>query len=369
MATPFGNLFGNPALGNRGPGLLPYDSAISQWVSPRRNALMGLSAGFLSGDPGAALNGAMRGAQLDQQWAADLAAQDKEASETNATKEWLRARGREDLIPLVDAGQGTFALQQATKVAQSGDNLMSVGGHIYDKATGQWISPPETAGNRQNVSLSGQWGYDEATQQPVYLQPSSTGEFVQAQVPAGVSLLGPYDVSADRAAGSAFGKNTGAAQFDLPAAQLTTQQTLQAIENVKNNTAGMEEQFGTIAGVIPQQMTPAWPGSPKANFQVDTNRLINRTFLEAREVLRGGGQITDFESRKAEGAISSLEEAMQKGDKALFQRSLDELEQAVRDGYAKLQAQAGTMGGYGNAPRPQQNGGTTSSGVQWSIGQ
>lgn len=361
MATPF-----------QSRGFLPFENPVSQWVEPRRNALMGLSAGFLSGDPSRAMTGAMQGAQLDQQYAQDQAALQEEQQSKNATVEYLRSKGYNDLLAGVEGGGldiGT-AWAEALKRGQPQDpgaNLMSVGGSLYDPASGQWISPPADANGSPRVSLSGQWGFDENTQQPVYLQPSETGAFVQAQPPAGVRLMGPYDLNAERAAGSVFGKGTGSAQFDLPAAQLTTQQTLQAIENVKNNTAGMEEQFGTIAGVIPQQMTPAWPGSPKANFQVDTNRLINRTFLEAREVLRGGGQITDFESRKAEGAISSLEEAMQKGDKALFQRSLDELEQAVRDGYAKLQAQAGTMGGYGNAPRPQQNGGTTSSGVPWSI--
>jgi hypothetical protein len=358
MATPF----------PQSRGFLPFDNPVSQWVEPRRNALMGLSAGFLSGDPSRAFSGAMQGAQLDQQYMQDQQAFAQQAEETNATKEWLRQRGREDLIPLVDAGQGTFALQEATKVADPGAGLMSVGGSLYNPADGSWITPPAGSGNDPRVSLSGQWGFDETTQQPVYLQPSDSGAMVQATTPPGVRLLGPYDLNAERAAGSTFGKGTGSAQFDLPAAALTTQQTLQAIQSVRDQSKGMEEQFGNILGV-PQQMLPTMPQSERANFQIETNRLINRTFLEAREVLRGGGQITDFESRKAEGAISNLEEAMARGDKALFEKSLTELEQAVSDGYAKLQAQAGAIGGYGQAPRPQQNSGTTSSGVPWSIGQ
>lgn len=355
MATPFPSR-----------GFLPFENPVSQWVEPRRNALMGLSAGFLSGDPSRAMTGAMQGAQLDQQYGQQQAELAQEAEQTNMTKEWLRQRGRDDLIPLVDAGQGMFALQQATQVADPNANLMTVGKSIYNSATGEWITPPAGVGvDDPRVSLNGQWGRD-AQGNPVFLQPSDTGEMVQATPPPGVSLMGPYDLNADRAAGSVFGKGTGSAQFDLPAAQLTTQQTLQAIQSVRDQAKGMEEQFGNIMGV-PQQMLPTLPQSERANFQIETNRLINRTFLEAREVLRGGGQITDFESRKAEGAISNLEEAMARGDKALFEKSLTELEQAVSDGYAKLQAQAGAMGGYGNAPRPQQNGGTTSSGVPWSI--
>lgn len=339
----------------------------TSYIEPRRNALMGAAAGLANGGLGGLWSGASQGLGLDRQIAEQQQAQSQIDAENNQTMEWIRQKYPQFSNLPADRAWA-LALAEDQKARAGGNGLMSVGGHIYDTNSGQWISPPEEAANRQNVSLSGQWGYDQATQQPVYLQPSSTGEFVQAQVPAGVSLLGPYDVSADRAAGSAFGKNTGAAQFDLPAAQLTTQQTLQAIENVRQQAKGMEEQFGNILGV-PQQLLPTLPQSERAKFQVETNRLINRTFLEAREVLRGGGQITDFESRKAEGAISNLEEAMTRGDKALFEKSLKELEEAVSAGYTKLQAQAGTMGGYGNSPspRPQVNSGTTSSGVPWSI--
>jgi hypothetical protein len=108
MATPF-----------QSRGFLPFENPISQWVEPRRNALMGLSAGFLSGDPSRAMTGAMQGAQLDQQYSQLQADQAQEAEQTNMTKEWLRQRGRDDLIPLVDAGQGMFALQQATQTPES----------------------------------------------------------------------------------------------------------------------------------------------------------------------------------------------------------------------------------------------------------
>jgi len=350
------------------PGLLPFQNPVSDWVAPRRNALLGLGAGLLSPNLGDAASGAAQGMALDRQYGQEQQDFMQQQEETNATKEWLRQRGRDDLIPLVDAGQGMFALQEATKVADPGSGLMSVGGSLYNPADGSWITPPaDASGSGPRVSLSGQWGRD-AQGNPVYLQPSDTGEMIPARTPEGVSLLGPYDLNADRAAGSVFGRGTGSAQFDLPAAALTTQQTLSAIQSVRDQAKGMEEQFGNILGV-PQQMLPTMPQSERANFQIETNRLINRTFLEAREVLRGGGQITDFESRKAEGAISNLEEAMARGDKALFEKSLTELEQAVSDGYAKLQAQAGAIGGYGQAPRPQPNGGTTSSGVPWSIGQ
>jgi hypothetical protein len=295
--------------------------------------------------------GFMQGAQVDSAYRVAEEEKAARAAQINQTAQYL-AQTFPDLAEAVNAGMPMDAAwSEAMKRKQpgygqtGGDNLMSVGGHIYDKASGQWISPPETAGNRQNISLAGQWGRD-ATGKPVFLQPSSTGEMIPAQVPEGVTLMGPYDVSADRSAGGTFGRNTGGAQFDLPSAKLIGQQTIAAINDVRNEKAGLEEHFGNIMGV-PQQWTPAYPGTPKANFQVLADRAVNRAFLEGREMLKGGGQITDFESRKAEAAITAAQSALEKGDKDLFLKALDDFEKAVQDGIAKLEGQAGGMPGYG----------------------
>lgn len=143
MATPFPSR-----------GFLPFENPVSQWVEPRRNALMGLSAGFLSGDPSRAMTGAMQGAQLDQQYGQQQAELAQEAEQTNMTKEWLRQRGRDDLVPLVDAGQGMFALQQATAVAPTPDPFTLGPGQIRYGADGQVIAQgptqePQTIINNQ----------------------------------------------------------------------------------------------------------------------------------------------------------------------------------------------------------------------------
>lgn len=363
MATPFPNR-----------GFLPFANPVSEWADPRRNALMGFSAGMLSGNPGGAMTGAMQGSMLDQQYARDQMEFEQEQESKNATVEWLQSQGYDDLVQMAQAtGDIGAAWSEGLRRNQpgvGGDNLKSVGGHLYDTATGQWISPPESADNRQNISLTPQWARD-AEGNPVIVQTSSTGDLIPANVPEGLTLMGPFDTSADKAAGNVYGKGIGGAQIDLPGAQLIAEQTIGAINDVRSETAGMAEHFGNVAG-IPQQMTPAWPGSEKAQFQVAADRAINRAFLQGREMLKGGGQITDFESRKAEAAITAAQSALEKGDQQQFLKALDDFEQAVRDGLVKLQGQSQAMPGYG-AARPQQapaaNGGTLSNGVQWSIGQ
>jgi len=96
------------------PGLLPFQNPVSDWAAPRRNALLGFGAGMLSNNMGDIGTSTMRGMELDRQIGQEQQDFAQQAEQTNMTKEWLRQRGRDDLIPLVDAGQGMFALQEAT---------------------------------------------------------------------------------------------------------------------------------------------------------------------------------------------------------------------------------------------------------------
>lgn len=72
------------------PGLLPADNPISQWVSPRRNALLGFGAGMLSPGLSGAATGAMQGMTLDRQYADEAAKTAKEAGEETQTTAWLK---------------------------------------------------------------------------------------------------------------------------------------------------------------------------------------------------------------------------------------------------------------------------------------
>lgn len=362
------------------------DNPLYQLFDANRGSLQALAFG-IGQDPAVMAQLAMQGRALD-----DRSAQQREEEDRRLQyAETLRSWG-EDYEPFAvgvesgafDVGEGYGqALQYRTSRDQEAQDLQRLQANAQFLPQGPWqqaysngaidfmeaqkwaMGGSEADGPR--VSLAGQWGIDEATQQPVYLQPSDTGDFVRAQTPEGVSLLGPYDLNADRAAGSAFGRQVGGAQFDLPNAQLIAEQTISAINDVRNEKAGMSEHFGNVLGV-PQQWTPAYPGSEKAQFQVAADRVVNRAFLEGREMLAGGGQITDFESRKAEAAITAAQSALEKGDQAQFLKALDDFEQAVRDGTAKLAQQGAAMPGYGSGPQPAPVGGAGGSDYRTKYG-
>ena len=65
------------------------------------------------------------------------------------------------------------------------------------------------------------------------------------------------------------------------------------------------------------------------------NQLQSRSWLAAREMLKGGGPITDYESRKAEAAVARLSRVKSHEDMVA---ALQDLEDAVVSGMEKLSA-------------------------------
>lgn len=345
--------------------LLGEQNPFAQWASQNSGMLGAFGAGIASGPDLA--TGLATGLQYmpaakqnDLLRAEKQKAEALQVSQTNATKEWL-AQNRPDLLPALDMGIAPAKLYEMAIQPQGGDQSAFderyAAGQQYG-LTGDDLntfaltgSVPGTSRANVTYGTTPVWGKDPATGEMGYGVTGSDGTFKRVDT-GGMEVLNPYDLNATKAAGTAFGTGTGTAQFDVPSAELTTNQTIEAINAVRAEKKGMDEQFGNIMG-FPQQWTPATPGSEKAKFQVAVDRATNLAFMQAREMLRGGGQITDFESRKAETAITNMQAAMEKGDKAQFEQALNLFEQAVKDGNAKLRTQAGAIPGYGGGAPAQ----------------
>lgn len=94
----------------------------------------------------------------------------------------------------------------------------------------------------------------------------------------------------------------------------------------------------------------AMPGSEGDSIALieKIGNLQNKTWLAARDMLKGGGAITDYESRKAEAAMSRLSRAKSTEE---MKDALTDLRDAIRNGEAKLAA-------AGKAPGATQGGPT-----------
>jgi len=78
-----------------------------------------------------------------------------------------------------------------------------------------------------------------------------------------------------------------------------------------------------------------------ARVQARMDQLQGGAFLQARQLLKGGGAITDFEGRKAEAAFLRMSAAQNRQD---FELALREFQEAVGSGVKKLEeAMAGPV--------------------------
>ena len=82
-----------------------------------------------------------------------------------------------------------------------------------------------------------------------------------------------------------------------------------------------DTRFGRIP--IPDQFIPNMPGGEAANAEPFLNQIEGQAFLQAFESLKGGGQITEVEGRKATEAISRATNRGQSPEAA--RAALDEL--------------------------------------------
>lgn len=343
--------------------LLGKESPVTQWTGRNSNLLTGLGTSLLS--DGMNFQPAQVGATLDRQAAAQKDADAKLAASTQAGSAALRKQGFIDLADAVDANALPLsdAWNEGFKRMQPGYG--QTGGNEYQErfTAGQQYGLSDQdlntfaltgalpGTNRQNVTYGTTpvWGMDPETKQMGYGVTGSDGTFKRVDT-GGMQVLNPYDLNANKAAGTAFGSATGGAQIDLPMAAKELEQSLAAIKNLGNDdvAAGKEDWFKQ-AGALPRGI---WVqgGSNMAKFQVAANNVIDRSWLSARAMLKGGGPITDYESNKAENAVSMMKGALEKSDKTSYDDAVIEYEYWIKQGFAKLQQQAGAMPGYGGAP-------------------
>jgi hypothetical protein len=75
------------------------------------------------------------------------------------------------------------------------------------------------------------------------------------------------------------------------------------------------------------------PGTDAKNFRVVLDQIKGKAFLQAFQNLKGGGQITEVEGKKATDAIARLDTAQSDDE---FNTALTDLQSVMKQGYARL---------------------------------
>mgnify|MGYP000953541455 CR=1 FL=1 len=205
-------------------------------------------------------------------------------------------------------------------------------------------------------SLTPVYGTD-AQGNTVLIQPGKSGEAIQTKLPDGVkissgvekvdlgtewglydkrtgNLVGrqPKDIKGKEAA-EEVGKAQGQAQSILPQTKTAVESAVRVINDLRKHP-GLEWGTGgtSMVGVI--------PGTAAHDFQAMNEQAMGKSFMAARDALKGAGQVTDFEGKKGEQAIANLKTSQSKG---AYLNALDELERMLNASYEDLQRKAGVQ--------------------------
>lgn len=328
--------------------LPPSANGFQPWLRNNSDMLLAAGAGLLGG-------------QNPQEQAAGLAQGIAGVRQRNRTIDFLKQQSP-DLAAAVESGAlsggDAYKLfyQQKLEAQKPKNNYMSAGGSIVNLDTGQWLTPPANPNADQETF----YGNPIPIQTPngiQYGQIGSKGSFKPISIGEGntfapptktvdlgtsVAVMGPggtqtgtlqKDLSGEeeqKALGKGQGEATITARNALPAAQQAATDVAAQVNRLKN-----DPDLASVLGPIDSR-TPNWSaGSNRVQGYID--QLAGGAFLQARTLLKGGGQITDFEGKKAEQAYIRLNQAQSPED---FKAALDDFNDAVQSGLAKLAAQA-----------------------------
>jgi len=249
-------------------------------------------------------------------------------------------------------------------------NLISTKNGIYDADTKEWIAPPEgmTTEDSAKYGLQPVWFKDKDGKYKLGV-PGTDASFKILPTPADMEPLPgvnnidqgtttgvqdkktgdiikslPKDV-AGKIEQETIGKEIGAIKAALPSARTTARIVSDQIQQIKDDKS-LPDALGSIDSNLPT----LFPGTARVESRIEM--LTGQSFLQAREMLRGGGQITDYEGQRAEKAMARLNRSQSPED---FKAALDEFNSAVQDGLKKLEAVAAGNMDYGKQPADNPN--------------
>lgn len=344
MASPF-NFALTPSMPVTPEGMFPAAQAgavrpgfLQRFQDMRRNnpeALIALGAGMMQGDMA---GGFMAAGQQMANYRKRMA----EEQQKNMTADYLSRQygmSREDALA---TAQNPVLLSQVLRQRGGGDTrygLNPVWG--TDPETGKPVlgvlgedgsfkrvdtGGVELSTGVDKVDLGTEWGLlDKRSGQIVRTMPKEN-----------------YRESFDKAAGAEAGKSVGEAAARVDADVSAAQRTIEQATELYNHPG-----LGAIVGPV-DQFRPSWTmGDEGRDALARFNQLKGRTFLEAYQMLKGGGQITEVEGKKAEDAMARMDRALSVED---FRQALRDFMDAVQAGAEKLRARAGMSPGAVNMP-------------------
>ena len=355
-------------------------AAESQINLNRQNALAQLfkeqGAGILAGDQNAlnALAGMdPNAAMAAQQNLLGMQAQKQEMAFSAEKMGMLREESKREAEAALAAQADKLTAEQLAAEHQALSEALSGGAFFYqnkdkagydaflkskglDPAEFPFESFPAHAATVEGVldamkAFSGQSAGTEYGLQPIYgrdaqgnlvvMQAGKDGTAVATKLPEGVTP--DLSIKTEEAArGAAVGKASGEALAAIPGATEAVKLMDKQIEDIVTDKY-LPKMIGPMDSYLP-------------NVSADANRVQSKldqlggvAFLQAYQMLRGGGAITEIEGQRATDALARMNTAQNEAD---FVQALRDFQYAVKSGLEKMAATSGatTAPGSGSPP-------------------
>lgn len=290
-------------------------------------------------------------------------AQDAQTQQKTAmAAQYLASRGLDPAMAQLVATNPAALGSYLTNQLGGGDKTSDIKEYQFAKEQGfkgtfqDWIANKRAGAGE--YGLQPVWGRD-AEGNPVMLQAGKSGEAIRSKIPEGVTLSGKDAIKLDAGthwvlmdpltrqqvgiipkqlkeaeAQKASGEEEGKARAALPHAQATVERINSQIDNLINDPE-LPSALGFFEGKLPKE----WAGEKRSAVIGKIEQLSGGAFLQARQDLKGGGAITDFESSKAEAAYNRMSRSLSPDE---FKSALREFKHYVGEGYKKLQQKAGS---------------------------
>jgi len=334
--------------------LLGKTNPFAQWANSNQNMLGSIGAGLAAGPDFA--SGMGKAAQyVPQGRAADAAIYEKQLADQkltdqiSATEAWALEQNRPELAQMLKMGMKPADVWAFAHKDTDKSNFIEINGQLVNQTTGEIVGDyrddPAAGIDAPKWSLTPTWLRDTDPNSPTFGklvlgQLNDGGGLTMTETPGGLTPLGPIELAGGKQLATVDAKTQGEARALLPGAQQANSVLAAHIAEIRNNQKGMDEWFGQWGA----RGSYVLPGSAMGNFKAATDPANAQAFMQARKMLMGGGQITDYEGKRGEDAFSRMAAAIATGDQQSYLRALDDFESAVEDGYAKLVATS--QGGY-----------------------
>ena len=176
-------------------------------------------------------------------------------------------------------------------------------------------------------------------------QSISVGNPARPNVDGGIRVPTAAELAGKKKAAEVTAEDTAKARADVNKAIAQGEETLKLIDELVGSKdgsikphPGFEAAVGTSSKFDPRNYLP---GTDATGFNVRLDQLKGKQFLQAFESLKGGGQITEVEGKKATDAIARMNTAVSETE---FIQAARDFQNTIRGALDRAKAKAGNSG-------------------------